>query len=185
MRAAGLTAPLWNRVPGSPRMGVAMGRSSRAPILVCCLMASLIRAQTPDVTAELRFGVEAYEKSNFEEAIKYLEDIVSIDPASIVGHLYLGRSYDDWQCSTPNGCETIWSAKVIHEYSRVLELDPAHKDALKRLAYFLYQSARFDEAEALYRKAAKLDRSDPEAKYSIAVLDFIALIECCSRKKVA
>jgi tetratricopeptide (TPR) repeat protein len=180
------------KLPGDPGvhyMEVVMLRSSRVLTLVSCLMASSIHAQTADVTTELRLGVDAYEKSNFEKAIKYLEDVVSIDPASTVGHFYLGRTYDDWQCSTPNGCDTHWSGRVIQEYSRVLELDPAHKDALKCLAYFLYQSARFDAAEAFYRKAAKLDGNDPEALYSIAVLDFHranrVLIEEKSRLRLA
>jgi Tfp pilus assembly protein PilF len=148
-------------------------------------MASLVHAQTPDVTAELRLGVDAYERSDFEQAIKYLSDVVSIDPESIAGHFYLGRSYDDWNCSTPNGCETHWSERVTREYSMVLELDPVHQDALKCLAYFLYRSARWDEAEALYRKAAKLDGNDLEARTPSPSSIFIALIECCSGKRAA
>jgi tetratricopeptide (TPR) repeat protein len=120
----------------------------------------------------LSLGVAAYEKFHFEEAIKYLEHVVLIDPKSIAGHLYLGRSYDDWQCATPNGCDPHWSARAIQEYGKVLELDPTNKDALKCMAYLLYRLAQFDEAEGFYRKAAKLDGEDAEARYSIAVLDF-------------
>jgi len=131
-----------------------------------------MRSQSPDVKTELSLGVAAYEKANFAEAVRYLEQVVSIDPETVIGHFYLGRSYDDWQCATPNGCDPRWSGTALQEYKRVLELDPNHKEAIKTMAYLLYRLARFDEAEGLYRRAAKLDANDPEALYSIAVLDF-------------
>jgi tetratricopeptide (TPR) repeat protein len=149
-----------------------MRRSFRGLILVSCIIASSLHSQTSDVKTELSLGVAAFEKYNFEEAIKYLEHVVSIDPEAMIGHYYLGRAYDDWQCATPNGCDPHWSGRAIQEYRRVLELDPTHKEALKCMAYLLYRLARFDEAESFYRKAAKLDGEDAEALYSIAVLDF-------------
>ena len=161
-----------------------MRRGLRSLILGSCLVASSMHSQTPDVKKELGLGVAAYEASNFEDAIRYLEHVVSIDPDAILGHFYLGRSYDDWQCSTPNGCDPRWSGRALQEYNRALELDPNHREALKTKAYLLYRLARFDEAEAFYRKAAKLDANDPEALYSIAVLDFRRTYPALMQEKV-
>ena len=156
-----------------------MRRSFRGLILVSCIIASSLHSQTSDVKTELSLGVAAFEKYNFEEAIKYLEHVPSlIDPEAMIGHFYLGRAYDDWQCETPNVCDPHWSGKAIQEYRRVLELDPTHKVALKCMAYLLYRLARFDEAESFYRKAAELDGEDAEALYSIAVWTFDALGQC-------
>lgn len=143
----------------------------RGLVLICCLIVPLTHSQTPDVKSELNLGIASYEKGTYEEAIQHLEHVVSIDPEATIGHFYLALAYDQ-MCASPNPCDPRRSGRAIQEYSRVLELDPAHKDALKSMAHLLYRIARFDEAEGFYRKAAKLDANDPEALYSIAVLDF-------------
>jgi tetratricopeptide (TPR) repeat protein len=128
-----------------------------------------LNAQAPG--AELQLGVAAYERTDYDEAVKYLQHAVSVDPRATDAHFYLGLAYDA-KCDSPNPCDPQWSTRAIAEYTAVLDIDPSHKDALKSMAYLLYRVARFDEAEVLYRKVAKLDGSDPEALYSIAVLIF-------------
>lgn len=149
-----------------------MWRRCRGLTIVSCLISSSLHSQTSDAHSELSLGVAAFEKYNFEEATKHLEHVVSTDPGAIIGHFYLGRSYDDWRCSTPDGCDPQWSGKAIQEYSRVLELDPTHKEALKCMAYLHYRLGHFDEAQGFYRRVVKIDGEDAEALYSIAVLNF-------------
>lgn len=50
-----------------------------------------------------------------------------------------------------------WSGLAIQEYKKVLELDPSHKDAYKRLAHVFFELVHYDEAEGYYRKTAALD----------------------------
>jgi tetratricopeptide (TPR) repeat protein len=140
-------------------------------VLVSCLVVSSLYSQTPDAKAELNLGIAFYEKGAYPEAVRHLERAVSLDPGVTIGHFYLASAYD-WMCASPNPCDPHWSGGAIQEYSRVLELDPFHKEALKNLAHLFYRLARPEEAEGLYRKAAKLDANDPEALYAIAVLNW-------------
>jgi tetratricopeptide (TPR) repeat protein len=106
-------------------------------------------------------------------AIQHLDQVIFLEPSATAGHFYLALAYDRMCDSSPNPCDPHWSELAIQEYSRVLELDPSHKDALKSIASLLYRLARLDDAERLYRKAAKLDANDPEALYAIAVFDWV------------
>jgi tetratricopeptide (TPR) repeat protein len=138
-------------------------------IPISSLTVSSLDSQTPDAKTELSLGIAAYERGADEETILHLERAVSLDPTSKVARFYLALAYE-WKCRID--CETHWSELAIQEYNRVLDLDPSDRDAIKSLAHFLYMLARFDEAEALYRKVAKLDADDPEALYAIAVFDW-------------
>lgn len=142
--------------------------------LITCAFVPSVHCQTLEAQSRLRSGIVAYEKGATEEAIADLERVVSLDPQSTVGHFYLASAYE-MMCITSD-CDSHWSELAVQQYARVLELDPAHKEALKRMAsviYRLQRIERIDEAEGLYRRAAKLDANDAEALYAIAVFDWI------------
>lgn len=155
--------------------------------LIGCLTASPLRCQTPDAKAELNLGIAAYEKASYKEAIQHLEHVISLDPEAMTGHLYLAMAYDEMFVPTaePGDENGHWSGLAIQEYKRVLELDPFHKDASKRLAHVFFELARYDEAEGYYRKAAELDANDPEALYGIAVIEWRQTYRVLMEKRVS
>ena len=57
---------------------------------------------------------------------------------------------------------------AIDEYKRALQLDSAHREALKDLAYLLWQFGREEESQGYYQKALALEPDDPEALAAIA-----------------
>jgi tetratricopeptide (TPR) repeat protein len=148
------------------------GFSVRVLTMISCSLLPSLRSQTPDATSELRSGIAAYGRGATEEAIKDLERVVSLDPESTDGHFYLALAYHTMCAVSPN-CDPHWTRLAIQQYTTVLELNPTHKEALKGMAAVLYRLRRIGEAESLYRKAAKLDASDAEALYAIAVFDWI------------
>jgi tetratricopeptide (TPR) repeat protein len=127
-----------------------------------------LHAQMPGTQTELKLGTVCYEKGLYPEALKHLYQAVVLDPSSIAAHYYLALVSDDF-CASSESCEPHTST-AVREYQKVLELDPAHKDALKNLARLTYKIGRPEDAERLYRRAATLDPNDPEALYSVAVL---------------
>jgi tetratricopeptide (TPR) repeat protein len=123
----------------------------------------------------LQLGIAAYENTNYGNAIDHLERAVTLDPKSLIGHLYLADAYEntyseecDWDCDT-NEHRRV---RAIEEYRKVLELDPSNTEALKALAWRYDRDAKFDEAERYYQKILDVDPNDFEALYSLAVLKF-------------
>lgn len=154
-------------------------------MLIYCLAISPLRSQNPDAKTELILGIAAYEKGAYNDAIQHLEYVVSLDPRATKGHLYLAMAYNEMftPAAEPGDENGHWSRLAIQEYKKVLELDPIHKDASKRLAYLFFQLARYEEADGYYRKAAALDASDPEAIYGIAVIDFVHIYRLLNEKR--
>jgi tetratricopeptide (TPR) repeat protein len=142
----------------------------RCPQVLIFYIALLhMHAQVP--SSELQLGIEAYRRSDYPAAVNHLEKATSTDPQSADAHFYMGQAYE-LNCPFDNSCGAEWFARAMAEYTAAIKIDPSHKDALKVMAYLLYRAARFDEAEAAYRKAAKLDGHDPEPLYSISTLIF-------------
>jgi len=152
-----------------------------------------LRPQTPDAKAELDLGIAAYERGLDGDAIQHLRRAVSLEPTSVSGHYYLALVHNLRCLPLSSFCDAESAKWAIEEYTKVLELDPTHAEALKgkgRLLYRLQLSdnhtlQRLDDAERLYRKAAMLNPSDPEALYAVAAFDWIrtnrALVEERSR----
>ena len=138
--------------------------------------------QTPEATSQLGSGIAAYEEGAIKEAIRDLEQVVSLDPQSTIGHFYLASAYE--MMCLGSDCDSHWLELAVKQYARVLELDPSHKEALKSMASVLYKLLRTDEAEGLYRRAAKLDANDAEALYAIAVLDSIRVFGVLREERI-
>jgi len=54
----------------------------------------------------------------------------------------------------------------------VLEQDPKNVNSIKGIAYLYLQMKKFEDAKDYYRKAIALDSNDPEAYYSVGVIDW-------------
>ncbi len=139
--------------------------------LFASLVTSTVNSQTPNAETELKLGIAAYQKYALQDAIAHLEHVTSLQPEDANGHYYLALA-NSGMCTDHTWCEKRWSEAAIREYSRVLELDPSHKEALKGMAYLSYYLARFDEAQGYYRRAVAVEPHDAEALFGLGVLDF-------------
>jgi tetratricopeptide (TPR) repeat protein len=61
---------------------------------------------------------------------------------------------------------------AIEQYKSVLANDPKNVNSMKGIAGLSLQMKKFDDAKSYYRKAIDLDPNDPEAYYSIGVIDW-------------
>jgi tetratricopeptide (TPR) repeat protein len=170
-RGTAISVPVSNSSMGDSH---GKGFMVRILTLITCAFVPSVHCQTLEAPSQLRSGIVAYEKGAIKEAIADLEQVVSLDPQSTVGHFYLASAYE--MMCLGSECDSHWSELAVQQYARVLELDPSHKEAMKRMASVIYRQQRIeriDEAEGLYRRAAKLDANDAEALYAIAVFDWI------------
>jgi tetratricopeptide (TPR) repeat protein len=127
-------------------------------------------AASQSVTAEGEFetALKLKNKGDYNAAIEHLLSAVALDPKLTKAHFELGTMADIC-CGGDDlyhRCEL-----ALKEYKKVLEIEPLREDAVKNLAYALYQRANVDEAESYYRKALVMDRNDPEAMCGIAAIN--------------
>src|SRR5207244_4180887 len=64
--------------------------------------------------------------------------------------------------------------QAIDQYKSVLKKDSKDVNSLKGIAYLYLQMKKLDDAREYYRKAIDADPSDPEAYYSVGVIDWSA-----------
>jgi tetratricopeptide (TPR) repeat protein len=130
-------------------------------------------AQAATTDSELEQGVQAYKDTRYEDAIQHFQRSISLDPRNKAAHLYLGTMY--YQLYMP-GVDTPENLQVaqaaIEQYHIVLELDPKSLEAVKGIAYIDLQMKKFEEAKKYYAKAIDLTPNDPEAYYTVGVIDW-------------
>lgn len=100
-------------------------------------------------------GYIAFMSNDLEGAVKFFEKVVKIKPDFVAGYQALGRSYE-----LMNRKEDSAAA-----YRKALSLKPAAK-VYNQLGLVCLELGRFDEAEAVFRKASDLggDTSDGLAR---------------------
>src|SRR5208337_206344 len=121
----------------------------------------------------LNKGVQAYKNSKFEQAIDHFQQAVALDPSLINARLYLATAYAQQYipgADTPEN--NHYAEQAIDEYKQVLQFDPRNINSIKGIAYLYLQMKKFDLAKEYYKKASEVDPNDPEAYYSVAVIDW-------------
>jgi tetratricopeptide (TPR) repeat protein len=153
----------------------AMNRSAKVLAFVMLAAALLVSTGCQKLRArdQLNKGVQAYKNAKYEEAIERFKNAVSLDPTLINAQLYLATAYAQQYIPGAETPENLRMAEqAINEYKNVLQKDPNNINSIKGIAYLYLQMKRFDDAKEYYRKAAQVDPNDPEAYYSIAVIDW-------------
>src|SRR5579872_154552 len=126
---------------------------------------------------QLNRGVQAYKGTHYEEAVDHFQKAIELDPNLNVAKLYLATAYQ--QQFTPN-LQTPDNIKIgeqaIDEYQKVLQDDPGNKQtnvqSLKGIASVYFSMGKLEEARDYQRKVLAMDPSDPEAYYTVGVIDW-------------
>ncbi|HEU5451178.1 MAG TPA: tetratricopeptide repeat protein [Terriglobales bacterium] len=125
---------------------------------------------------QLNKGVQSYKNAKYEEAIEHFKNAVAADPTLINARLYLATAYA--QQYIP-GAETPennrMAEQAIDQFRQVIDQHPGREsevNSLKGIASLYLNQKKFDQAKEYYQKVTQLDPNDPEAYYSIAVIDW-------------
>jgi tetratricopeptide (TPR) repeat protein len=133
---------------------------------------------------QLNKGVQSYRSAQYDSAIEHFKNAVSLDPNLSVARLYLATAYAQ-QCvpgvDTPENTRNCNQA--IEEFKKQLEKNPGEIGSLKGIASLYFNMASgaskpedklkdLDEAKQYHQQVIKSDPSDPEAHYSVAVIDW-------------
>ena len=122
---------------------------------------------------QLNKGVAAYKNARYEQAINNFKEAVALDGTLKNAKLYLATAYAQQYIPGVDSPENLQNANsAIEQYKSVLEQDPKNVNSIKGIAYLYLQMKKFEDAKDYYRKAIALDPNDPEAYYSVGVIDW-------------
>jgi tetratricopeptide (TPR) repeat protein len=125
---------------------------------------------------QLNKGVASYKNARYEQAIEHFKNAVALDPGLQNAKIYLATAYLAQYIPGVDSPENLQNANsAIEQYQAVLKQDPKNVNSVKGIAYLYLQMKKFDDAKKYYRKAVELDRNDPEAYYSLGVIDWTQL----------
>src|SRR6266568_5380373 len=122
---------------------------------------------------QLNRGVASYKNARYEQAIGHFKNAVELDPSLQNAKIYLATAYLAQYIPGVDSPENLQNANsAIEQYKAVLDQDPKNVNSIKGIAYLYLQMKKFDDAKNYYHKAINLDPNDPEAYYSIGVIDW-------------
>lgn len=125
---------------------------------------------------QLNKGVQAYKGAKYEEAISHFQQAVTLDPSLLNARLYLATAYAQQYIPGAPGEDNERNAtEAIGEFQKVLDMHPPRDQqiaSLKGIASLYFNMKKLDQAKEYHEKVAQMDPNDPEAYYSIGVIDW-------------
>ena len=125
---------------------------------------------------QLNKGVQSYKNAKYEDAIEHFKTAVALDPNLLTARLYLATAYAQQYipgADTPENNQMAQQA--IDEYKKVLDAKPNREQkttSLKGIASLYFNMKKLGDAKQYHERVAQQDPNDPEAYYSIAVIDW-------------
>ena len=153
-----------------------MNRPARITALAVALTGMVLsmggcnRLQARD---QLNKGVEAYKSARYEEAIGHFQKATELDPSLPMAKSYLATALAQ---NVVPGLETPDNLKnaqqAISIFQEVLAKEPNDVNSLKQIAAIYFSIKKFDDAKDYQKKVLAVDPKDPEAAYTIGVIDW-------------
>jgi tetratricopeptide (TPR) repeat protein len=122
---------------------------------------------------QLNKGVEAYKSARYEEAIGHFQKATELDPTLPMAKTYLATALAQNVVpglDTPENNKTAQQAIGI--FQEVLAKDPTDVNSIKQIAGIYFSIKKLDDAKAWQKKVLAVDPKDPEAAYTIGVIDW-------------
>ena len=122
---------------------------------------------------QLNKGVEAYKSAHYEEAIGHFQEATRLDPKLPMAKSYLATAL---AMNVVPGLETPENMKTAQQaidmFQEVLVQQPSDVNSMKQIAGIYFSIKKFDDAKAYQKKVLAVDPKDPEAAYTVGVIDW-------------
>jgi tetratricopeptide (TPR) repeat protein len=122
---------------------------------------------------QLNKGVDAYKSAHYEEAIGHFQKATELDPNLPMAKTYLATALSQNivpGLTTPENMKT--ANQAIEIFQEVLSKDPSDVNSMKQIAGIYFNLKELDQAEDWQKKVLAVDPKDPEAAYTIGVIDW-------------
>lgn len=122
---------------------------------------------------QLNKGVQAYRTARYGEAIENFKRAIQLDPKLLNARLYLATAYAQQFMPGVESEENLRNGtQAIAEFENVLKEDPNNLGSVQGIASIYFQMKKMDEARKWYQRQIQLDPKNPEAYYSVGVIDW-------------
>jgi tetratricopeptide (TPR) repeat protein len=132
---------------------------------------------------QLNKGVDAYKNAHYEEAIDHFQRATKLDPTLPMAKTYLATALAQ---NVAPGLDTPENLKTANEsisiFEEVLAKDPTDVNSMKQIAGIYFNIANrnnpdqwekdLDNAEEWQKKVLAVDPKDPEAAYTVGVINW-------------
>jgi tetratricopeptide (TPR) repeat protein len=132
---------------------------------------------------QLNKGVDAYKNAHYEEAIDHFQRATQLDPTLPMAKTYLATALAQ---NVAPGLDTPENLKTANEsiriFEEVLAKDPSDVNSMKQIAGIYFNIANrnnpdqweqdLDNAEEWQKKVLAVDPKDPEAAYTVGVINW-------------
>ncbi len=123
---------------------------------------------------QLNKGVEAYKGAHYEEAIGHFQKATQLDPTLPMAKSYLATALAQNVVPGLDTPDNLKSAQqAIDIFQEVLDKDPHDINSMKQIAGIDFQIKKLDEAKDWQKKVLAEDPKDPEAAYTVGVIDWM------------
>jgi tetratricopeptide (TPR) repeat protein len=122
---------------------------------------------------QLNKGVDAYKGAHYEEAIGHFQRATQLDPNLPMAKTYLGTAISQ---NVVPGLNTVENLKIAQEaidiFTDELASHPTDVNSIKQIAGIYFSIKKWDDAKTWQKKVLAVDPKDPEAAYTIGVIDW-------------
>jgi tetratricopeptide (TPR) repeat protein len=122
---------------------------------------------------QLNKGVDAYKNAHYEEAIDHFQRATQLDPTLPMAKTYLATALAQ---NVVPGLDTPENLKTANQsisiFEDVLAKDPTDVNSMKQIAGIYFSIKDLDHAKEWQKKVLAVDPKDPEAAYTIGVIDW-------------
>ncbi|MBS1804995.1 MAG: tetratricopeptide repeat protein [Acidobacteria bacterium] len=122
---------------------------------------------------QLNKGVESYKSARYEEAIGHFQKATELDPSLPMAKSYLATALAQNVVpglTTPDNLKNAQQAISI--FQEVLNKEPNDVNSLKQIAAIYFSVKQFDKAKDYQKRVLSADPKDPEAAYTVGVIDW-------------
>jgi tetratricopeptide (TPR) repeat protein len=123
---------------------------------------------------ELNKGVKAFKSAHYDEAIAHFQRATEDDPGLLLAKQYLGVTLAQ---NVVPGLDTPENMKIaqraIDLFQEVLAKDPHDVNSMKQIAGIDFSINELDDARIWQKKVLAEDPKDPEAAYTVGVIDWM------------
>ncbi|HEX4021594.1 MAG TPA: tetratricopeptide repeat protein [Acidobacteriaceae bacterium] len=153
-----------------------MNRSARFSVVAASMIVLLTLATGCNklkARDQLNKGVQAFKSAKYEDAINHFQQAVQLDPTLPMARAYLATAYAQQVIPNLETPENLKNAQLaIQQFQQVLDKEPNDLNSLKGIAQLYFSLNKFDQARDYQKKVIAVDPKDPEAHYTIGVIDW-------------